>query len=109
MSELNNKKRSRLFRFFAGNFYCWAACLCTVGVMMLVYYCYDLFPFGDTTILRMDLYHQYGPLFAEFYDRVTGLKSFIYSWQTGLGSPFLGNYFNYLASPSAVIMLLLGH
>lgn len=109
MSELNNKKRSRLSRFFAGNSYCWAACLCTVGVMMLVYYCYDLFPFGDTTILRMDLYHQYGPLFAEFYDRVTGLKSFIYSWQTGLGSPFLGNYFNYLASPSAVIMLLLGH
>lgn len=109
MSELNNKKRSRLSRFFAGNSYCWAACLCTVGIMMLVYYCYDLFPFGDTTILRMDLYHQYGPLFAELYDRVTGLKSLIYSWQTGLGSPFLGNYFNYLSSPSAIIMLLLGH
>lgn len=109
MSELKNKKRSGLSRFFVGNSYCWAACLCTVGIMLLVYYCYDLFPFGDTTILRMDLYHQYGPLFAELYDRVTGLKSLIYSWQTGLGSPFLGNYFNYLSSPSAIIMLLLGH
>ncbi len=104
-----DKKPSLLRRFFAGNSYCWLSCLCTVGVMMLVFYCYDLFPFGETTILRMDLYHQYGPLFAEFHDRVTELQSFLYSWQTGLGSPFLGNFFNYLSSPTAIIMLLLGH
>lgn len=103
------KKQSLIKRIFADNFYCWLALLCTAGIMMLVYYCYDLIPFGDKTILRMDLYHQYGPLFAEFYDRVTNLKSFLYSWQTGLGSPFLGNFFNYLSSPSAIIMLLLGH
>lgn len=104
-----DKKPSLLRRFFAGNSYCWLSCFCTIGVMMLVFYCYDLFPFGETTILRMDLYHQYGPLFAEFYDRVTGLQSFLYSWQTGLGSPFLGNFFNYLSSPTAIIMLILGH
>ena len=103
------KKPSILKRIFAENSYCWLALLCTAGIMMLVYYCYNLIPFGDKTILRMDLYHQYGPLFAEFYDRVTNLKSFLYSWQTGLGSPFLGNFFNYLSSPSAIIMLLLGH
>lgn len=104
-----DKKQSIFKRLFSNNAYCWLSCLCTVGVMMLVYYCYDLFPFGETTILRMDLYHQYGPLFAEFYDRVTNLQSFLYSWQTGLGSPFLGNFFNYLSSPTAIIMLLLGH
>jgi len=104
-----DKKQSIFKRIFSNNAYCWLACGCTIGVMMLVYYCYDLFPFGETTILRMDLYHQYGPLFAELYDRVTGLKSFLYSWQTGLGSPFLGNFFNYLSSPSMIIMLLLGH
>ncbi len=104
-----DKKQSIFKRFFLNNSYCWLSCLCTIGVMMLVYYCYDLFPFGETTILRMDLYHQYGPLFSEFYDRVTNLQSFLYSWQTGLGSPFLGNYFNYLSSPTSIIMLLLGH
>lgn len=104
-----DKKESIFKRIFSNNAYCWLACLCTIGVMMLVYYCYDLFPFGETTILRMDLYHQYGPLFAELYDRVTQLKSFLYSWQTGLGSPFLGNFFNYLSSPTMIIMLLLGH
>ncbi len=103
------KKQSVFRRFFGNNSYCWLAAGCTVGIMMLVYYCYDLFPFGETTILRMDLYHQYGPLFAELFDRVTNLKSLIYSWNTGLGGPFLGNYFNYLSSPTGIIMLLLGH
>ncbi|MBO5409848.1 MAG: YfhO family protein [Clostridia bacterium] len=102
-------KKSVFRRIFADNSYCWLSCLCTLGIMMLVYFCYSLFPFGESTILRMDLYHQYGPLFAELYDRVINLKSFLYSWQTGLGSPFLGNFFNYLSSPSAIIMLLLGH
>ena len=103
------KKQSLFKRIFANNSYCWISCLCTVGIMILVYYCYDLIPFGDKTILRMDLYHQYGPLFAEFYDRISNGQSLLYSWQTGLGSPFLGNFFNYLSSPSAIIMLLLGH
>ncbi len=103
------KKPSVFKKIFADNKACWAAILCTVGLMMLVYYCYDLFPFGGKTILRMDMYHQYGPLFAEFYDRVTNLESLIYSWRTGLGGPFLGNFFNYLSSPSAIIILILGH
>lgn len=102
-------KTSVFRKIFSNNSYCWLALACTAGLMLLVFYCFDLFPFGDTTILRMDLYHQYGPLFAEFYDRVTNLKSFIYSWNTGLGTPFLGNFFNYLSSPWAIIMLLLGH
>ena len=108
MTKLNEKK-SIFRRVFTDNSYCWLACGCTIGIMMLVYYCYNLFPFGETTILRMDLYHQYGPLFAELYDRLTNMKSLLYSWQTGLGSPFLGNFFNYLSSPSMIIMLILGH
>lgn len=103
------KKESLFSRFFAGNAYCWLAMICTIGIMMLVYYCYELFPFGEKTILRMDLYHQYGPLFAELYDRVMNLKSFYYSWQTGLGSPFMGNFYNYLSSPSMIFMMLFGH
>lgn len=112
MTKLGNdkgKKPSVFKRIFADNYACWAAILCTVGIMMLVYYCYDLFPFGGKTILRMDMYHQYGPLFAELYDRVMNLEGFIYSWRTGLGGPFLGNFFNYLSSPSALILLILGH
>lgn len=105
----HGRKPSVIKKIFTDNSACWSAVLCTVGIMMFVYYCYSLFPFGGKTILRMDMYHQYGPLFAEFYDRVTNLESFIYSWRTGLGGPFLGNFFNYLSSPSAILILLLGH
>ncbi len=89
--------------------YSWLAAACTAGIMIVVYFCYDMIPFGDTTILRMDLYHQYGPLFAELYERVTNLDSLLYSWTSGGGSAFLGNFYNYLSSPFLIVMLLLGH
>ncbi len=89
--------------------YCLLAGLCTAIIMLVVYFCYDLAPFGDTTILRMDLYHQYGPLFAELSEKVKNLDSLLYSWKSGGGGGFLGNFFNYLSSPTLIIMLIFGH
>lgn len=103
----NNK--NIITRIFRDNKYCWLAFGCSAAIMLIVYICYSLIPFGDVTILRMDLYHQYGPLFAELYDRVTEFKSFFYSWNTGLGSSFLGNFYNYLCSPISIVMLIFGH
>jgi uncharacterized membrane protein YfhO len=76
---------------------------------MVVYFCYSIIPFGDKTIYRMDLYHQYGPLFSELYDRITSGESLLYSWNSGLGSSFIGNFYNYLSSPFSIIVLLFGH
>ncbi len=78
-------------------------------IILLVYFCYSIIPFGDRIIYRMDLYHQYGPLFSELYDRITSGESLLYSWNTGLGSSFLGNLFNYLSSPFAILVLFFGH
>lgn len=92
------------------NRYCLLAALCTAAIMTVVYFCYELSPFfGNVTILRMDLYHQYGPLYAELYERITNLDSFLYSWKSGGGSGFLGNFYNYLSSPTLILMLLFGH
>ncbi len=98
-----------LFKKLINIRYCLLAAGCTAAIMTVVYFCYDLAPFGDVTILRMDLYHQYGPLFAELYERVTNLDSLLYSWNSGGGSSFLGNFYNYLSSPLAIIMILFGH
>ncbi len=78
-------------------------------VMLCVYYAFHLIPFGDKTILRMDLYHQYGPLFAELYERLVGGRNLIYSWNSGLGASFLGNFLNYLSSPFSLLVLVFGH
>ena len=64
---------------------------------------------GENTILRMDLYHQYCPLFAEMYDKIVSGDFSSYSFESGLGSSFIGNYFNYLSSPIAFIVVLFGH
>lgn len=103
------KKPTRLGKFINENVYVMLAFICAAAIMMIVYICNDIIPFGNHTVLRMDLFHQYGPLFAELYDRITGLKSFAYSWTSGGGSSFLGNYYNYLSSPVALIILLFGH
>ena len=100
----------RRFRdVLSDNRFCFLAFFCAVILMLLVFYCFEMVPFGDVTILRMDLYHQYGPLFAELYERIKQGKSLLYSWNTGLGGSFLGNFFNYLASPLLVVIFLFDH
>ncbi|MBE6773155.1 MAG: hypothetical protein E7544_02915 [Ruminococcaceae bacterium] len=100
-----NKTRS----FCKDNKYIILSFFTAAATMFIIYMCNLMVPLGDKTILRMDLYHQYGPLFAELYERVMNGDSLIYSWTSGLGSCFLGNYFNYLSSPIGAIVLFFGH
>ena len=95
-------------RALTDNGYVWLAVLSSAGLALFVAFCHGMFSNG-TTVLRMDLYHQYGPLFAELYDRITGFRSLVYSWNTGLGGNFLGNFYNYLSSPTLLLTLLFGH
>jgi uncharacterized membrane protein YfhO len=110
----NEKSKGTLAGSFIGNklknnCYVILTFIVTAILTLFVYFCFEALPFGNITILRMDLYHQYGPLFAELYDRIKEGKSLLYSWNTGLGSSFLGNFFNYLASPLTILILLFGH
>ncbi|MGN0463464.1 MAG: YfhO family protein [Acutalibacteraceae bacterium] len=108
MSEI--RKNEKIKHFLFDNRFLILAFGCSAAIMLVVFMAFGLFPFGDTTILRMDLYHQYGPLFAELYDRVTSGGSLMYSWNSGLGSSFFGNYCNYLSSPIGfLVMLIAGH
>lgn len=110
MEQTHSKlKYPTLSQRFYENRYVWISFAASALVMLLVYICFELIPFGGRTILRMDLYHQYGPLFAELYERIVGGESLIYSWNTGLGSSFLGNFYNYLSSPLSILILLFGH
>ncbi len=101
--------KAKIKNFFNSNKYVLYSGGVALFIILLVYFCYSIIPFGDRTIYRMDLYHQYGPLFSEFYDRLTSGESLIYSWNTGLGSSFIGNLFNYLASPFSLLILIFGH
>ncbi len=106
---LKNKNRAGDNKYLLRK-YCLLSAAFACGIMMVIFFFHDnTLAFGKNTVLRMDLYHQYGPLYAEVYDRILGGDSLIYSWTSGLGASFLGNLFNYCSSPFALVMLLFGH
>ena len=52
----------------------------TAIVVSLVFWVvYGINPIGSMSVMRMDMYHQYGPLLSEYFDRLTGGGSLVYS------------------------------
>lgn len=99
-------KQSKTYKIFYKNRYVFLTTVLATACIAVIYVIFSAFPFGSITVMRMDLYHQYGPLFAELYDRIVEHKSLLYSWITGGGSSFLGNYLNYLSSPLSFLIFL---
>lgn len=105
----------KLKRWAKENCYVAAAGIGSTFLMVFMWFVHNMVPFvsgerGVRSILHMDLFHQYAPLFGELQMRLTGGGSLLYSWYSGLGGGFLGNFFNYLSSPIGIIVVLLfGH
>ncbi len=106
MDKADNKNGGRVYRHLFRNRFIILSMLVSLVAMGFMFIVFKVFPFGDTTVLRMDLYHQYGPLFVELFDRLSDHETFLYSWTAGGGSSFLGNYFNYLSSPINILIFL---
>ncbi len=56
-------------------------------------------PFGATSMLYSDMYHQYYPFFVAFRKALLSGESLLYSWNVGMGMDYLGLIAYYLASP----------
>lgn len=70
-----------------------------VLIMIGIFIQRRIFPFGDNSFLRTDMYHQYAPFMNEFMDKLKHGGSLSYSWNIGMGSNFVALYAYYLASP----------
>lgn len=68
-------------------------------ILLVIFIKREIFPFGDRSFLHIDMYHQYFPFLVEFYHKLKGGESLLYSWNTGIGSNFIALYAYYLASP----------
>ena len=64
-------------------------------------------PFGDSSMLYSDAYHQYYPFFVAFRRALRSGESLLYSWDVGLGMDYLGLIAYYLASPLNLLSVLL--
>lgn len=88
MKQRRSRRRILLLSFFVPLF----ALLC-------LFVQRGIFPFGEESFLRTDLYHQYAPFFSEFQYKLQHGGSLLYSWDIGLGVNFTAIYAYYLASP----------
>ena len=85
---------------------CLIAFVVPVVAMILIFIFRGIFPFGQETFLRTDMYHQYAPFFSEFQYKLHHGGSLLYSWDVGLGINFSALYAYYLASPLNWLLLL---
>ncbi|MBO5474996.1 MAG: YfhO family protein [Bacilli bacterium] len=76
------------------------------AIIGILYKLNNVTPFGTNSLLCVDFYHQYGPMLAEFYDRIKSCEGLVYSFNMASGLPIFRNLLNYLSSPFNVIMFL---
>ena len=96
----------KILKHFKNYNYIYLTGLLGLIVIITVYILQDVAPFGRNSMLTVDFFHQYGPMLAEFFDRIHSGESLIYSFNTGLGLPFFRNFFNYLSSPLNILIFL---
>ena len=92
-------KKVRFKKFLFENRYVLSAFLASAVILLITYIHLHIFPFGDRTILRVDLFHQYAPYLEEMRSRVANGQSLFYSWEGGLGKDFLAQTAYYTTSP----------
>ena len=66
--------------------------------MLCIFAGNQIYPFGDNSFLRTDLYHQYAPFFAEFSRKLKEGGSLLYTWDIGMGTNFISLIGYYLSS-----------
>ena len=62
-----------------------AAFFVPVIILVVIFAQRGIFPFGEESYLRTDMYHQYAPFFSEFRHKLTTGGSLLYSWDIGMG------------------------
>lgn len=103
MQIQSQKKERSLIRPGDGTI---AAFLVPILVMVIIFIQREIFPFGEESFLRTDMYHQYAPFFSEFHYKLRHGGSLLYSWDVGMGVNFAALYAYYLASPFNWLLLL---
>ena len=63
-------------------------------------------PFGNSSMLYSDMYHQYYPFFVEFREALLSGQAPLWNWSVGMGMDYLGLVSYYLASPLNLLSVL---
>jgi len=100
------KVRKRRERKPFDGYYLIASFFIPFAIMLGVYACMGTHPFGNNSVLTLDLQAQYVYYYEAIRRLLTEGGSWLYSWQRTLGGEFMGIVAYYMASPFNLILLL---
>ncbi len=115
MNQTEFKKNNPLFTkcksaFFkvadSPKLYLVACFLIPLLIMWLIFIVRGVYPFGDKSVLVLDLNGQYVYFFEGMRDVLQGQSSPFYTWYRSLSGEFSGIYAYYVASPFTLLTLL---
>ncbi|MDD6265456.1 MAG: YfhO family protein [Clostridia bacterium] len=75
-------------------------------VLLLIQAALSCYPFGESSVLVLDLNGQYVYFFEGLRKIIHSGQSILYSWSRAMGGEFLGIFAYYLASPFSLIVAL---
>ena len=100
MRTLWNKFRNWDYSFL------FLAFLAPLLILWLIFVSLGVYPFGNNSVLVLDLNGQYVYYFEALRDIVRGGGSLLYSWGRALGGEFMGIFAYYLSSPFSFLVAL---
>lgn len=96
--EAAEKRRNRIALAF---------CFAIPFIMMLIaHICLKVWPFGENSVLVLDLNAQYIYFFEKFREILVGGDSILYAFERNLGGEFMGIFAYYLSSPFSLLVAL---
>lgn len=98
---------SFLGQWFIRNKWYFAAFFIPVIIMYVSYAIFGIYPFGEESVLVLDLNGQYVYYFEALRDAFWGEESILYNWSRNLSGGYAGIIGYYLASPFTLIVMLL--
>ena len=73
--------------------------LVTLVILLIYSMIQEIYPFGEYSFLRKDMYHQYLPFLCELRRKLVNGSGFGYSFDLGIGHSFYALYVYYLSDP----------
>lgn len=106
-SVLDRINSTRLFRKIDGKKIYLLVFLVPFVTMYIAYAVFEVHPFGDNSVLVLDLNGQYVYYYEAMRDAFWGDGSMVYDWSRNLSGDMFGIYGYYLASPFMLVVCLL--
>lgn len=84
----------------------WLSFLFSGLILLVSYFAFGVYPFGNQSVLSLDLNGQYVYYYDHMYDVLYGGESIFYSWSRNLSGEWMGIIGYYLGSPFNFIVWL---